>query len=249
LGFTRRFRAPTPANLLGIGQRFRFQFPLIRCDELGRGATGAANGHLGASMDQRIEMNLALAAFEDALQSARSQLGIDERGAAMSALLAVIAFIDSFPDWNGRSLSLPFQKLLMAFADLNNGRTDAMLTPTAVCNRKPDASARQLVKGYAAYCVDVLMLSGDSNQEGCEFVASKLARLGYKIEQRIEGRAWRTVKTWRDRLSKLPETDQTRRVYEGLRAELGSPTFESLGDARTYISERLEGLARVFPGV
>jgi hypothetical protein len=189
-----------------------------------------------------------LAALETALLSAKSEMETSERTAAISALRGVITFLDSDPDWYKNDLSLPLGSLLMGMQDLDEGITVPQLEPAIVRNRKPDDRRRKIVKSYAAYSIDILMLNGASKQDACAFIARQLKRSKFRIGGDGDTLAWKTIRNWRDRLSKLPTTDQTRCTYEGLKAEFGTLKFASLADARGRVAKGMREALCELPG-
>jgi hypothetical protein len=186
-----------------------------------------------------------LMALEQALRNAKNELASDGRAGAIAALQAVIAYIEADPEWDKEYLSLPLRKVAMGLADLNRGRIISMFKPVSVRNRKPDSSERQLVKSSAAFCVDILMANGASNQEACTFIARELEKLGFETGRHADKSAWKAIKTWRDRLSKLPADDQTRYGYALLRSQVSSHKFESLAGARSIVSTSLTEATRL----
>jgi hypothetical protein len=140
----------------------------------------------------------------------------DSREQVMMALRAVVDFIEAVPGWERLNLSSPIWTLLGALSDLDRGQVVSMLKPNpAVRNRKPDPTLRKVVKGYAAFGIDILRNSGLSTTEACRVVASVLGRSRISLGGRPATPS--LVKGWRDRMTKLPPTDQSRHLWEELR--------------------------------
>jgi hypothetical protein len=51
----------------------------------------------------------------------------------------------------------------------------------------------------------------------------------------VDTAAWKTVKTWRDGITKLPADDQTRLIIEGLRGSYATKDFASPAAAKTAV--------------
>jgi hypothetical protein len=106
--------------------------------------------------------------LEAGLSRALAQSSESSRGAAMTALDAILRFIDSVPDWDRRNFETPIWALLAALKDLDDGRVVPMLAPNPkVRNRKPDPSVRKVVKGHAVICVDILRRSKWKGRTSC----------------------------------------------------------------------------------
>src|SRR5579871_5164907 len=83
-------------------------------------------------------------------------------------------------------------------------------------HRKPDAGMRKIVKAYALLCLEVLCQSGWSVTDASKIIAETLRENDFPVGGRIESPGWKSVKGWRDRLTKLAANDQTRETLEGL---------------------------------
>ena len=51
----------------------------------------------------------------------------------------------------------------------------------------------------------------------------------------VDTAAWKTVKTWRDGITKLPADDHTRLIIEGLRGSYATKDFASPAAAKTAV--------------
>jgi hypothetical protein len=85
---------------------------------------------------------------------------------------------------------------------------------------EPDPTLRNIVKAYAIFGIDILSNSGLSTTEACRLVARELERAEISLGNRTTTQPWKLVKGWRDRMTKLPVTDQARNLLEEMRREL-----------------------------
>jgi hypothetical protein len=178
--------------------------------------------------------------LEIGLTTALGLVAQSEQQAAIAAINALLEFVVSIPGWERRDLGGPLWQLLTALHDLEFGSVGSMLAPNpAVRNRKPDAGMRKIVKAYALYYVDVLSRSGWSPTEGCGIVARSLQENGFPLGGRIDSPPWKSVKGWRDRFTKLPEGDQTRASYEGLKPHLDSQSPMTKEQAQDFVKGKL----------
>src|SRR5262249_55159789 len=98
-----------------------------------------------------------LQSLEAALQAAMKEMLTDCRGAAITSLQGVTAFINSIPRFESQSLSLPLTTLMAELHDLNFGSVGVIVASTkGFDNRKPEATLRKATKAYAAFGIDVL---------------------------------------------------------------------------------------------
>jgi hypothetical protein len=183
---------------------------------------------------------LNLEQLELGLKRANAQLKESSRGAAITALEAVMAFIHSVPALRGRNLGASIWALRAALEDLDHGRVAAILAPAQVDSRRPDPSMRKVAKAYASCCVDILRREGSSIPEACRLVAKELKGAGFALGSRRSTPDWQTVKSWRDRVTKLPPTDPERETLEGLRKEISRLKFHSVEDAKNFVVEQLQ---------
>jgi hypothetical protein len=176
------------------------------------------------------------------LRAANAELKSDSRGAAITALHAVMDFIHSVPALINQNLGTSLWALLAALQDLNHGRVVAMVAPAKVASRKREASIRKVGKAYALFCVDILISAGSNVPEACCFVAKELKRAGIVVGGRQTTPHWKSIKSWRDRISKLPSTDQERHTLEGLRKAVPPLKFDSLDAAKKFVAGQLREL-------
>jgi hypothetical protein len=181
--------------------------------------------------------------LETGLREANAQLKEDSRGAAIAALEAVMEFLESVPPLSAQNLATSLWALQAALKDLDHGRVVAMLAPSRkVRSRRPDALIRKITKAYAVFGVDILRREGSSTVEACRLVAKELKGAGFALGSRHNSSNWQTVKSWRDRVTKLPTTDQMRETLEGLRTELPRLKFHSLEHAKKTVAGRLRSV-------
>jgi hypothetical protein len=181
--------------------------------------------------------------LETGLSQALAQLRENERWSATIALEALLTFIDAVPGWERRKLGLPVWTLLAALKDLDNGRVVPMLLANPdVHNRKPETVTRKVVKAWVVFLVDVLRRSGLSVMEACRIVAHELERNSIPVGGKLGTPPWKTVSGWRGRMTKLPQDDQSREVYENLRPAIDRMSFRSPEDAKQFVAGQLQEL-------
>ena len=220
-----------------MGQRGYFVTAIERQAGIARGSQATE------SADEALDVKKLLERLELGLTEALGLLAQSERNGAMMAVNAVLEFVASVPGWERRDLGGPLWQLLTALKDLDFGRVGSMLAPNpAVCNRKPDAGMRKIVKAYALFFVDVLCRSGWSVTEGCTIVAKSLQESGIRLGGRIDSSSWKSVKGWRDRFTKLAEDDQTRATFEGLRPHLVSLPPFTKEEARDWVKGQIRAV-------
>jgi hypothetical protein len=181
--------------------------------------------------------------LESGLREALTQFRTDQRRSVVTALEAILDFIDSVPEWERAQLGMPLWALLAALKDLDSGRAVSMLSPDPnVRNRKPDSSLRKNVKAWAVICVDILIGACLSVMEACRFVAHRLDVLNVPVGGRTDTPSWKTVKGWRNGVTKLPPNDPAREVIDGLRKEIHALKFTSTDKAKEWAAGQLHVL-------
>jgi hypothetical protein len=181
--------------------------------------------------------------LESGLLKAEAQLGADMREASMTALCAVVDFIDTVRGWEHLNLSKPLWMLAAALKDLEDGRAVEMLRPNpAVRNRKPDGTMRNMAKAYALYGVDILRDAGETTGEACRVVARQFEGAGICIGKRPTTPSWKVVKGWRDRLSKLGKANHCSQIIEALGRDAAPENRLSRSQARIYVAGKLKQL-------
>jgi hypothetical protein len=115
----------------------------------------------------------------------------------------------------------PLLTLLADLEMLNVGRVSSLLSPTkGFDNRPPEGPTRGIAKAYASFLIDQLQHSGLSNEAACRKVVIGLESIKFRINGRPSTAAWKTVKGWRERISKLNDSDVQRSIYLTLRAQV-----------------------------
>jgi hypothetical protein len=164
----------------------------------------------------------------------------------MTALDAILRFIDSVPDWDRRNFETPIWALLAALKDLDDGRVVPMLAPNPkVRNRKPDPSMRKIIKAYAVCYVDILRRAGLSVTESCRVVAHELKQQNIPLGGRVGSPPWKTVNGWRNGLTKLPIDHQMRETVDGLRRELPCLRSFSPEDAKKFVAGQFREIMQI----
>lgn len=123
--------------------------------------------------------------------------------------------------------------------DLNYGRVGAMLTPTRFGNRPPDPSFRKVIKAYAIFSVDELKSHGMPLNDACRFLAKLLEQANIPIGARPCTPSWRTVKTWRNEVTRLGPNDQERHTLEALRAQCSFPQDMPIDELKKLVAQLL----------
>jgi hypothetical protein len=144
----------------------------------------------------------------------------------------------------GKGLSAPLFNLLLALDDLNKGIIAPILALSLEerkLNRPGHNTSRKLNQGLAVFCSDLLLEDGLSLEEACRFVAQELKKAGLKVHGKRDAQPLRTVKSWRDEVSQLPEDHQIRHIVKTLRASLNPE--RSKGSAKQDVREIVRDVA------
>jgi hypothetical protein len=161
-----------------------------------------------------------LQSLQTTLQAAKKEMLTDRRGAAITSLQGVTAFINSIPLFESQSLSLPLTALMAELHDLNFGRVGVIVARAkGFDNRKPEATFRKTTKAYAAFGIDVLKGAGMTIDDAAKFVASELKQAKVLIEGKPSTPPWKTVKNWRYDVTRRGPADCERQTLEALRVE------------------------------
>jgi hypothetical protein len=158
--------------------------------------------------------------FETDLRTAVGLMNGDARMSVGLAVKAAWEFVCAHPHLTAQNLQRPFFLLLGALDDLTRGRLDPILNPTSFGNRPVEGTARQQAKGFACMYIEELTRIGERVPDACKAVASILAKHKIPIKGGVDTPAWRTVRNWRYRKSKLPPTDTQLLVVEVCREQL-----------------------------
>lgn len=163
------------------------------------------------------------------------------RLAARSALMCVIDFLDSIPEFKQEALTLPLFQLITALHEIDELGRPAMLEVSRPRGRRPDPAPAQVFKGQAAAAVRLLMLAGRSKDEAVGEVTLAVNRTGYR-PRGVRERKVRpgTVAEWLDKASDKRANDQMATTY---RRTLGMAEQQSLPPV-TAAARLLDGLAR-----
>lgn len=141
------------------------------------------------------------------------------RNKAISALHAVIAFLNSIPEWQNENPALTLVQLCAALNDLDVGRVGEIVAPAeGFDNRKPEGSFLKVKKAFAIFAVDKLKAAGLKNEEAYKFVAKIFEELTIPIRGHRNTETWKTIKGWREGVSKLAPNDQQKHTLEALRS-------------------------------
>ncbi len=184
----------------------------------------------------------SLQSLEATLKEAQGEMPTDCRGAAITALQGVIAFIESIPRLESQSLTLPLSALMAALHDLDNGRVVKIVQKKSapeLCNRPPDAGFRNVVKAYAIFAVDELHSRHMPVDEACKFVARQLEQAQVPIGGKTGTPSWKTVRTWRSEVSRRRPNDQLRHTLEALRSEGRFTSNMPIESLKTALAARL----------
>jgi hypothetical protein len=161
-----------------------------------------------------------LQSLQATLQAAKKEMLTDRRGAAITSLQGVTAFINSIPLFESQSLSLPLTAVMAELHDLNFGRVGVIVAPTkGFDNRKPDATFPKSAKAYAVFVIDALKGAGMTTDDAAKFVASELKQAKVPIRARPSTPPWKTVKNWRYDVTRRGPEDYERQTLEALRVE------------------------------
>jgi hypothetical protein len=181
-----------------------------------------------------------LQSLQATLQAAKKEMQADRRGAAITSLQGVTAFINSIPLFESQSLSWPLTDLMAELHDLNFGTVGVIVAPTeGFDNRKPEATFRKITKAYATFSIDVLKGAGMTIEDAAKFVASELKQAKVPIGARPSTPSWKTVKNWRYDVTKRGPGDCERQTLEALRAEFHFAKEKPLDYLKREISRLL----------
>jgi hypothetical protein len=162
----------------------------------------------------------ARAALESKLRDLKEQFDALEavepghhRLAAHQSLIAVIEFIDSFPEWKGLGLDFALDRLMRGLMDVENGRTVDWLMPDREGGRPPLLVTAAAIRGRCAGIMQLLIDAGRSREAAARFVMKHLpADLLDKLTHRR--RTWRTVAKWRDDMAGETEGEAYRAMLQ-----------------------------------
>jgi hypothetical protein len=130
----------------------------------------------------------------DALESVEPH---HRRMAAYQSLVAVIGFIDSFPEWRGANLDFALAQMMAALTDLDSGKPVDWLRPVNDGNRPPVAIHIRGYRGRCAATMELLMRGGRQQKAAGQFIARRLPA-AFRKEIGLSG--WQTVAKWREKI-------------------------------------------------
>lgn len=186
----------------------------------------------------------SLQTLKGKLRSAQAEFQTDCRGAAITALQGVIDFINKIPAFESNKLSLPLTALMAALHDLDTGRVGKIVRPKKapeLRNRPRDASFRNVVKAYSIFAVDELHGHGMPVDHACKYVTAELERAGVPIGGRSNTPSWKTVRTWRNDVSRRRADDQLRNTLDALKNECRFPSDMPLAQLKSQLVQKLRG--------
>jgi hypothetical protein len=160
-----------------------------------------------------------LTKLEADLTEAVGFMDSNSRTAAGLAVRACLKFVHAHPHLAAQGFSRPLFGLLAALDDLDKGGVAPMLKPALFGNRPPERAVRQRAKAYACFCVDQLMGIGENLEAACTVAARVWRKRHLAFGGRADTSDWKTIKGWRDGVSKL-RGDRTQRIaLDALRRE------------------------------
>lgn len=158
----------------------------------------------------------ARAAFKKALARAAEKYQGDPQLGSGLAVWATWEFVAAQTGWCAEGLDRPLADLAKALGDLRDGRTVAMLRATPVAHRRMDSAVLRSVKGWAIATVDQLRGQGVALESACRAVARTLEKHGVPLGTRADTPAWRSVRRWRERATKISADDPQNAVRRAL---------------------------------
>jgi len=161
----------------------------------------------------------------------------DSRRAAGLAVKACLEFVRAHRHLAAQNLTRPLFDLLAAL-DLDKGTRPAMLEPALFGNRPPERAVRQQAKAYACFCVDQLIGIGQDLATACKAVAGIWQARRLAFGGRVDTPRWKTIKGWRDRVSKLRDDNTQRVTLEALRA--AAPGMAAVSWSKNEILDLLD---------
>jgi hypothetical protein len=193
------------------------------------------------------EFESSLQALEATLKEAQAEVLKDPRGAAITALRGVIGFIEAIPRFESQDLTLPLTALMAALHDLDTGRVGKIVRPKKapeLRNRQPDPSLRYVIKAYSIFAVNELRDHGSQIDDACKFVAFELRHAKVPISVgRSETPTWKTVRTWRNEVSRRRDNDKhpdlLLRTLKELKRECPFQPDMPLEQVKTQLAQKL----------
>lgn len=187
-----------------------------------------------------VAQRKVLAAFKSQLREANLLFAENKRDGVTRSIVATLAFVRGTMKPKGRELTRALYALLQSLADLENGRAAPLLKPSKVANRPQASTVMKLSQAFAVVTADFLIERGHlSVEEACRLVVRELQRVDLNVGNSRTGMAWKVVKGWRDRLSKLPFDDQQKHTAEAAKREIVLKPSVRPAEARSILVKNL----------
>jgi hypothetical protein len=195
--------------------------------------------------DHNPSVSSALTDLKKGLTEAKIEMALAPRAGAMTALQAMIGFVQKISDWEAKGLCFPLTILLSALNDLNSGRTVPLLQPKeGIDNRRPDSGFKKVMRAASIHAAEQLQENGMGMVEACKFVADILKRENIKLGGRTSTPAWRTVRGWRYDTTRRGPNDQEAHTLAAFRAEARIPEGLSLEQVKSGVERALVAFLR-----
>lgn len=186
----------------------------------------------------RVELEIKLRTLKEQFDALEAVEPRHHRVAAHQSLIAVIEFIDSFPEWKALGLDFALDRLMRGLMDVENGRTVDWLMPDREGGRPKLPVTAAAIRGRCAGIMKLLIDAGRSREAAARFVMKHLpADLLDKLTHR--GRTWRTVAKWRDDMVGEVETE----AYNAMTRLADTPACRAAG-AEAVAAAALRALHR-----
>jgi hypothetical protein len=193
--------------------------------------------------NQPLEGQANLRLLEVGLKQANKELIHNSREGVITAVTAVFRFVSSIPEFDDQHLGTPLWTLVVALKDLDRGRVAQWLKQSpGVKSRVVDSWMRKMIKANAIATVDMLSRSGMKQETACRLVAKELEDASFRIGGRRGTPSWKTVKSWRDRISRLPQTDEMSSLVKQIRDQVPWDELNSGANGKAYAVKKLRQL-------
>lgn len=182
----------------------------------------------------------SLEELEEGLKDAHREMQENSRGGAITALQAIVKFVNSIERLEVQSLALPLVHIMSALQDLDNGKIVPITMPTpGFDNRKPEAGMRKAERGIIIFFMGELIKAGMPVEDSAKFMVPILKKCGINIGGRTSTPEWRTLAEWRSYSKKRSDTDQETSIIREFGKECAFPSGSSLKLIKAEISKRL----------
>ena len=135
---------------------------------------------------------------------------------------------------------MPLYQLNYALADLEHGKTPALLRASKVNHRPRDSAAQRAFRAFPAAAMDLLIDGGVQRKQAAQKVARILNGFGYRNDsgKAISGKQ---VESWRDRILRgAPVEDAQRAQFCWVKESLAG--CEDPISAANFLLKRLPGV-------